>query len=166
MNNDQENRRHFVELLKQFETAMLVTHSAGDQIRARPMAVADIEEDGTVWFISGEDSGKVREIADDEQVSVVCQNDRKAYLSLSARARVTRDRAKIDEVWQESFQVWFPGGQEDPNIALIVARPEQGEYWDHQGFQKIEYLFSAAKAYATGTTPEIEEGEQHGKVTF
>lgn len=163
---DQDNRTHFVELLKQFDTAMLVTHAEGDQIRARPMEVARIDDDGTVWFISGKDSGKIHEIADDQQISVVCQNDRKAYLSLSALARVIRDRAVIAELWQESFQVWFPGGKDDPNIALIAARPEQGEYWDNEGFRKIEYLFSAAKAYATGTTPEIKEGEQHGKVSF
>ncbi len=163
---DQDNRRHFVELLRQFSTAMLVTHTAGDQIRARPMAVAEIRDDGTVWFISHIDSAKVEEIADDQQISVVCQNDCKAYLSLSALARVSRNRAKIAEIWQEAFQVWFPGGKDDPNIALIQARPEQGEYWDHEGFKKIEYLFAAAKAYATGTTPEIEEGEQHGKVSF
>ncbi len=43
-------------------------------------------------------------------------------------------------------------------------RPEEGEFWDNEGFNKIKYLFESAKAYVTGQTPEVAEGEQHGVV--
>ena len=71
-------------------------------------------------------------------------------------------RAKVAELWKEPFRVWFPGGREDPDIALIAVEPERAEYWDNSGFHKLQYLWEAAGAYVTGDTPKVEEGEQHG----
>ena len=159
-----EQREHFHKLLQQFHTAMLVTHGGDDRLRARPMAIAKVEEDNRVWFITGAESGKTHEIESETRVHIVCQNDRSAYLSLSGHADLTRDRTKIAELWQEPFRVWFPGGKEDPNIELIVVRPEEGEFWDNEGFHKIKYLFETSKAYVTGTTPELDKGEEYGRV--
>ena len=157
-------RAHFHELLKQFRTAMLVTHAGEGRLRARPMAFAKLDEDDRVWFITGAESAKAHEIGADTRVHLVCQNDRSAYLSLSGHADLVHDRAKVAEVWREPFKVWFPGGQDDPEIVLVAVQPEEGEYWDNEGSNKIKYLFETVKAYATGTKPEIKEGEQHGRV--
>ncbi len=157
-------RTHFHALLTHFHTAMLVTHAGADRLRARPMAVAKIEDDSRMWFFTDADSAKAHEIETDTRVHIVCQNDRSAYLSLSGRARLVRDRAKVEELWKEPFKVWFPGGKDDPHIALIAVTPEEGEYWDNEGRNKFKYLFEAVKAYATGTLPEVNEGQQHGRV--
>lgn len=158
-----EQREHFHKLLTQFCTAMLITH-AGAAFRARPMAFARVEDDCRIWFFTSAESAKSHEIQADTHVQIVCQKDRSAYLSLSGRASLERDRGMISQLWQEPFRVWFPGGKEDPDIELIVVSPESGEFWDNQGFNKIKYLFAAAKAYVTHTTPAVEEGEQHGQV--
>lgn len=157
-------REHFHKLLKQFHTAMLVTHADLGRLRARPMAIAQVEDDCRVWFITGAETAKTHEIEANTRVHIVCQDDRSAYLSLSGYADLVRDRVKIGELWQEPFRVWFPEGKDDPNIELIVVRTEEGEFWDNEGFNKIKYLFESAKAYATGTTPKVKEGEQHGVV--
>ena len=159
-----DQREHFHRLLKQFHTAMLVTHAGDGRLRARPMAVAKVEDDGRVWFFTGAESAKVHEIEADTRVQIVCQNDRSAYLSMSGYADLRRDRSKIAELWQEPFRVWFPAGKDDPNIELIVVRPEEGEFWDNEGFNKIKCLIESAKAYASGTTPAVEEGNQHGRM--
>ena len=41
------------ELLAEFDLAMLATRTAEGQLRARPMALAEIEPDGTLWFLRG-----------------------------------------------------------------------------------------------------------------
>ncbi|RYD69240.1 MAG: general stress protein [Verrucomicrobiaceae bacterium] len=153
----------FHDLLEKFGTAMLVTHSSQGELRARPMAIAKIDEDCSVWFLSLHESGKVHEIETAPNVAVTCQKDRDIYLSLSGTAVLSRDRAKIEELWDESYKVWFPKGKDDPDLVLIGVEPHEGEYWDQEGTNKLQYLFQAAKAYATGTRPKIEEGEQHGK---
>ncbi len=161
-----QEREHFFKLLHQFHTAMLVTHVGEDRLRARPMAVAKAEDgdEGRVWFLTHAESAKAHEIDVDTRVHLVCQNDRSAYLSLSGHAELVHNRAKVEELWQEPFKVWFPGGKDDPHLVLIAVRPEEGEYWDNEGTNKMKYIFGAVKAYVTHSTPEIAEGEQHGRV--
>jgi general stress protein 26 len=162
--NSPEQKQKFHDLLARFETAMLVTHTNDGSIRARPMAIAGVEEDSHVWFFTEQESGKVEEIVLDTHVAVVCQKDREVYLSLTGKASLLKDPAKAQELWKPEFKAWFPKGVDDPNLALVYVTPAEGEYWDNAGMQKIKYLFEAAKALATGTKPHIDEGEQHAKV--
>jgi len=154
------------ELLTSFDTAMLITFGHSNAAHARPMAIARVESDCSLWFFTGRGSAKVHEIEDDRDVLIVCQDEHSRYLSLRGTAMLFTDRAKARELWKESYKTWFPQGVEDPNLLLIYIRPEEAEYWDNQGFKGIHYAFEAVKAYATGTTPQIKEGEQHGKVRF
>ena len=140
---------------------MLVTHEADGRLRARPMAIAQVENGGKLWFLSAEDTAKVHEIIKDTRVHLTLQKDRSIYLSINGHATVVHDRAKVDEVWQEAFKVWFPDGKDDPKLVLIAVEPEDAEYWDNQGWKKVKYLFQAAKAYVTHSTPEVDE-DKHG----
>jgi len=155
--------RKLHDLLAKFDTAMLISRTPEGQLRGRPMAVAHVDEDCQIWFFSSIESGKVHEIECDSHVSVVCQRH-DLFLSLSGQAGVSRERAKMVELWKESFKPWFPRGPEDDGIALVSVKPSEGEYWDGEGFNKIKYLFQTAHAFATGSPIRIEEGEQHAKV--
>lgn len=154
----------FHDLLVKFETAMLVTHTGDGSLRARPMAIAATDDDCRVWFFTMHESGKVHEIETNPQVSVTCQKDSDVYLSLTGTAILSRDKAKISQLWKEGYKTWFPKGKDDPDLALIGVEPHEGEYWDQAGTNKLKYLFEAARAYATGTRPRVEEGDQHAKV--
>ena len=158
-------RAHLHQLLKQFHTVMLVMHADEGRLRTRPMALAHLDDDERVWFITGSESAKAHEIEADTRVHLVCQKGRSAYLSLSGHADLVPDRAKVAAaVWREPFKAWFPGGKDGPEIVLVSVQPEEGEYWDNEGSNKIKYLFETVRAHATGTKPEIKEGEQHGRV--
>lgn len=163
---DADQREKVYHLLKKFKTAMLITHSGAANLRARPMAVASVEPSCAVWFFSGRETAKVHEIEADTHVLVVCQDDRDSFISLAGAATLVDDREKAKELWNETYKVWFPGGIEDPDLVLISVKPVDAEYWDNEGFSKIKYMLAAARAYASGTRPEIEEGEQHGRVTL
>jgi general stress protein 26 len=159
-----EQAGHFIALLKQFQNAMLVTHTGEHGFHARPMAIADVEDDGRLWFITSADTAKVHEIAMDSHVHLIAQNGNSAFLSLTGRASLIGDREKIAHLWKEPFRVWFPKGKDDPDIELIAVRPERGEFWDSTGAKRFKYLWEAAKAYMSGTTPDPDEGGMHGKV--
>ena len=161
----ENNNAQFHDVLKDFDTAMLITRFE-EKLYARPMAVAFLEENSDLWFVSGETTEKISEILADPRVHVTCQRDHGSYLSLSGTATISHDQKKIKELWKESFRVWFPKGTDDPNLTLIHVKAEQGEYWDNRGTNKIKYLFSALAAYATGTTPQVEEGKAHGEVSL
>ncbi|MDB4985449.1 MAG: ral stress protein 26 [Myxococcaceae bacterium] len=157
-------QQNFLELLKKFDTAMLVTQTgAGGAPHARPMAVADTSEDGSVWFITGADSPKIDEIRADHEV-VAAFSEGRRYLSVSGRAEISRDRARIAQVWKESFEVWFHG-KDDPNIVLLRLDPSEAEYWDNSGSQGIKYALKFAAAYVSGEKLRgTDDVNTHGKV--
>jgi general stress protein 26 len=155
------------ELLKDFDAAMLVTRNAAGQLRSRPMAVADIEDDGTLWFLTERHSGKMEELARDNHVNVALQGKLK-FVSISGAATPVEDRRKVADLWNESWKVWFPGGKDDPTLILLKVHGETGEYWDNSGASGVRYLIEAGKAYLSGEKPrEVESDPKvHGKVAM
>ena len=115
----QTQTEKFRELLQGFDTAVLITHTQENHFRARPMAIARIDDNCDLWFITGEASAKVHEIEADTRVQIICQNGQACCVSLTGRATVSRDRTRIRELWKAAYRVWFPQGVEDPNIVLI-----------------------------------------------
>lgn len=165
MNQTQPGRQaHLFEVVKEFETAMLVTRTPEGRLRARPMALAEARSDGELYFVTGADSPKVHELEADPQVNVTFQGKTR-YASISGVARVVRDRALLDRLWRESWKVWFPQGKDDPSLCLLAVRPEEGEYWDHFGVKGLRLLVEAARAYVQGRTPTLDQ-DQHAKVAL
>jgi len=164
-NDTEKAQQHFFELLKKFDTAMLVTHPATrGPLHGRPMEVAETSEDGSIWFITGLDTPKVAEIEHDSELLALFQEGRR-YLSVSGRAQLHRDRARIHKVWKEPYRVWFKDGKDDPNIVLIRLVPTGAEYWDNAGPKGLTFILKAAAAYVTGA--ELRDPgniDQHAKV--
>jgi general stress protein 26 len=154
-----EKHSRLMELLSHFETAMLVTR-AGEQMRARPLSIAESGEDGAVYFSTAIDSPKVAELEADPHVNVVMQDGRR-FVSLSGTARVVRDRALIERLWKPSWKVWFPKGKDDPSLCLLRVDPTEAGYWDMSGSRGVRYVFEMAKAYVTGSRPPSDNDERH-----
>jgi general stress protein 26 len=160
-----ENRReHLYELLKDFDTAMLVTHPSGSAMHARPMAVAELRGEGGAYFVTSIGSPKIAEIEANPAVTLTFQSS-KEFASVSGRVSVVRDRTLIERLWKEAWKVWFPQGKTDPAISLLKFEAEQGEYWDNSGLHGLKYAFEAAKAYVTGEKPATDRG-QNAKVAL
>lgn len=137
--------RRFHDILATFETAMLVTKTPSDVLRARPMAIAQCDSDGDLWFVTDAESGKIDEMINHPQVAVTCQAGSR-YLSLSGRAAVSRDRSKIEALWRDSWLSWFPAGVDDSTLVLIHVDAIEGEYWDSEGLKGAQYRFQAGEA--------------------
>jgi len=152
------------ELLKDFDAAMLVTRSDEGSLRARPMALADVDDDGVLWFLTERGSAKVQEISEEHQVNVAMQSSNK-FISISGTAAPVENRQKLDDIWNEAWKVWFPGGKSDPNLMLLRVDGDRGEYWDNSGLSGIKYIIEAGKAYLKGERPDVESDPKiHGKV--
>jgi general stress protein 26 len=164
MNDDPLEKLY--DLLKDFSTAMLITMGGPDSCHARPMAIAKVDENTDLWLFTARDSEKVREIEADSRVQVHCQEGWTKCVVIAGHATVVADRAVIREIWKPSFKAWFPDGAEDPNIVLLRIAGEYAEYWDSTGANRFRYAYQSLKALVTGTTAEIKEGEQHGKVNL
>ncbi|HWE53531.1 MAG TPA: pyridoxamine 5'-phosphate oxidase family protein [Bryobacteraceae bacterium] len=154
------------DIVQNFSTAMLVTTGPAGRPEARPMQIAKVEEGGDVWFFTGKSGRVVEETGQDPTVLLVFQDERSTYVSLRGRARVVQDRARVKDLWKEAYQVWFPKGVDDPDLALLAVDPVSAEYWDSRGTNKLEYLFEAAKAYVKGERPRTGDPDKHANVTM
>jgi general stress protein 26 len=159
----QDPKRHLEKLIEGFHTAMLVTRSSDGALRSRPLALAEVHDQGTLYFATSVDSAKVAELEKTPGVAVTLQASDK-YISVTGDASVSRDRALIERLWSEAWKVWFPGGKDDPSLSIITVTPHAAEYWDQTGLKGIKYLFEAATAYAPGTTPESGGSSENAKV--
>lgn len=161
-----EAEHHWLELLHEFETATLITRSRAGRLHGRPMSIAQVEKDGTMWFITDIESPKLQEIVDDSRAMVSMQND-KQYVAVNGNVEVVRDEAKTRELWKEQYRVWFKG-EDDPELVLLRFSPFDAEYWDNAGTSGLRYAFKAAKAYLEGEQigrSVVGDPELHGKVT-
>ena len=41
-----------------------------------------------------------------------------------------QDRGKAETLWSPVLKAWFPGGVNDPSLALLRVEVTQAEYWD------------------------------------
>jgi len=162
MGTPEKRSEHLYDLLKDFDTAMLITRSSDGEMHGRPMAVAELRADADAYFVTSIDSPKMAEINANPGVTLTFQSSNQ-FASLSGRASIVRNQALIDRLWKKAWKVWFPKGETDPTIALLKFDAQHGEYWDNAGAQGLKYAFEAVKAYATGETPKADE-KQHGKV--
>ncbi|MDP2314342.1 MAG: pyridoxamine 5'-phosphate oxidase family protein, partial [Pseudomonadota bacterium] len=111
--------------------AMLTTMEPGGALRSRPMAVQEINDDGEAWLITQRTSAKVDDVEREHHVNLSFTRPmRGRYLSMSGRALVVRDDAKLRQLWQPSLQVWFPEGLDDPDLCLLRVRIDKAETWN------------------------------------
>ena len=151
------------ELIQDIRIAMMTTAAADGSFDSRPMATQKTEFNGTVWFLTRQDSGKVHEIADDAHVSLLYADpgDSK-FVSAKGRASISHDRSKIHELWNSMYKAWFPGGEDDSSIAVLRVDIHEAQYWEASSSRLIRGIKYVAAA-ATGG--KIDVGET-GRVTM
>ena len=148
-------------LIKGIEIAMLTTALPDGTLRSRPMATQRADFDGTLWFFCDDDSAKAHEVEQDRHVNVsYADPSGNRYVSVSGVANVSRDKAKIKELWTPDVKAWFPKGpDEEPHIALLKVDVSQAEYWDAPSNTMVR-MVGFVKALATGKRYEPGENEK------
>lgn len=161
MSNDEQR---LSDLMADFNTAMLTTVGLDGDLQSRPMAIADLADDGEVWFVTDRNSEKVFEVVENDRVAVTMQGMTR-YISLHGTCQLVDNSDKIKELWKEAWLGWFPQGATDPRIVLLRMRPESGEFWDMGGLNGLRFLIKAGRAYMNGEAIETPD-TNHGKVEF
>lgn len=142
-------------LIEDVKVALFVTHAENGELHSRPMAAIGRElEHDELWFASRENTSKLSEIADDSHVLLAYSEPKgQNYVSVSGRATVVRDQAKVEKFWTEDMRVWFPNGPRDTSIILIRVDVEGAEYWDAPSSVWI-HAVGYVKARLTGNSPQ------------
>lgn len=157
-------REKVLELLKDMRVGMLATRHDSGLMHARPMSTNLAEFHGEIWYLTSARSEKVADIERHAEVLVTYADPRKDhYVSVTGKATVVRDRAKLHELWTEIARVWFPKGEDDPDLCAIRVDVDSVEYWD-VGSSTMLIAYGYVKALLTGKQPE-QKGET-GRATY
>ncbi|RYZ08350.1 MAG: general stress protein [Myxococcales bacterium] len=158
---------HLVSLLRDFDSATLVTRSRGGSLHGRPMAIARVEDNATLWFITSVGSAKVDEVAEDSRAMVTLQSASR-FVCVNGSAELVFDPDQIRALWKSEYRVWYESDR-DPDIVLVRFTSFDAEYWDNSGARGLKYVFQAARAYVSGQKlddpHELDgETESHAKL--
>ncbi len=149
------------ELAEKAESCFFCTNlKTGLPFNARPMSPQKIDEDGTLWFLSANDSVKNADIAKDPMVQLLFQSSaHSGFLNVYGIAEISEDKAKIEALWEPILKTWFTEGKEDPRISVIKISPTQGYYWDNKHGNAVAFAKMVAGAVVGKTFDDSIEGK-------
>lgn len=151
------------QLVQGVSTCMLISSGKSARQNTRPMAVIDIDSQGTLWFFANKNSNKVKDIEEDHHVQLVFAHPAKSiFIDIHGRASIETDRNYIDEKWTPLVKAWFPEGKDDPSICLIKVKADEAHYWSVEG-SKMGAMVKIAISAVAGK--KLEEGV-HGDLHF
>ena len=116
------------------------------------MTIQRVDDDGSFWFISANDSHQDLDIKQNPEVKLYFQGSTHSdFLYVEGTATITDDKAIIKELWEPLFKVWFTEGEDDPRISVIKITPTIGYYWDNKNGSAIA-AFKMLMGVVTGKT--------------
>ena len=113
-------QRELWEKLEGLRPTMMTTVDEDGSLRSRPMRTLGDTFDGSLWFFTADDAPKADELARNPQIGLsYAAPDKDLYVSVSGRAELVHDRARVEELWNVFAEAWFPDGVDDPHLALL-----------------------------------------------
>ncbi|MEA2490336.1 MAG: hypothetical protein QOH21_2128 [Acidobacteriota bacterium] len=159
-----EKLETFYGLIEDIEIAMFTTRRADGHLVSRPMATQKRAEGADLWFVTDRRSEKLVEIGAEPQVNLSYYKDRtREWVSVSGRARIVDDRAKVHELYAPDWRAWFgdegdekDGTPDDPRIVLIAVDIDLAMFLQLNKPQPV-VLFEVIKGMITGKQPDVGE---------
>ena len=150
------------DMIKDIRYAMFTTrshesHHAG-HLHSRPMTTQNKRlDDGTLWFFMSRKGAPAADLQADPIVNLsYADTDKDTYVSVSGTARVVNDPDKVKALWSKVAEAWFPGGPDDPDLALVGVSITHAHYWDIKE-NKLVQLLAMTKAVIVGGVPKLGE---------
>jgi general stress protein 26 len=147
------------EFIQDIDFTMMTTVDENGELQSRPMSTQKAEFDGNVYFFCFDDTDKVRHIKNNPHVNLAYSApDRQTYVSLKGDAEISKDRQKMEELWEPQLKAWFPEELETPGITLIKVSVKSAEYWDSPS-STIAHVIGLVKAAVTGESADMGDNE-------
>jgi general stress protein 26 len=153
----------FAEMMEKAETikfCMLTTQGGSNRLRSRPFTTQQALSNGTVWFLTAQESDAVTEINVSPAVTLIyADTSAGRYMSMLGDAHISNDRDLIGRLWIPMNAAFFSEGLDDPSIRVIEVKVFEAELWEPHG-TRVGQLFSMAKA-ALGGEVEVADLGRH-----
>ncbi len=152
----------FYRMVEDIEVAMMTTRRADGHLRSRAMATQKRASGADLWFVTSTESTKLDEIEHDPHVNLsYYNNSSREWISVSGVAVMSRDRAKIAELYAPDWKMWFGaegdpryGTPEDPRMVLIGVTIHGAEFLEVNKPKPV-VMYELVKGWITGKEPEL-----------
>src|SRR4051812_40009127 len=95
-----EASKKIKELAEKVRVCLFTTDLKNQPLSARPMSVAEVDEDGCLWFFSQKGSEHNQHITADNHVQLFFSNTGSSeYLSIFGTSQILVDHKKIEKLW-------------------------------------------------------------------
>jgi general stress protein 26 len=120
-----ELKKHLWKKLADSPFVMIGLEGAGHSV---PLT-AQLDEDqaDTLFFFTGKDN---RLAPGGKAMAQFVSKGHDYFACLDGNVRIDNDFAMIDKLWNKQVEAWFPGGKDDPNLALIRFDIDSAELWE------------------------------------
>lgn len=117
-----------------------------------------------IWFITAQGTDLAQAVANGTRAArfVVADGSAGLYAEVEGALSLSRDKAKLDEIWTIVASAWFEEGREDPDVRLMKFAPARAEVWT-TGTSGVKFLYEVARANVSGENPDAGD---HFSVTF
>ena len=150
------------DLIKDIKFGMLTHRHSSGMMHSCPLTTQNkkIDENSLLYFFISRKSETAAALMTDANVNVAYAHpgdDR--YVSVSGKAAIVEDQAKKEELWSSFAKAWFPGGVNDPDLALLEVSIQHAEFWDVTESKMVQ-LAKMATAAITGKQPNLGEHKE------
>ena len=157
-----EDHETLWDLIKDIKFGMLTHRHSNGMMHSSPLTTQNksLDENSTLYFFISRKSELASALGQDANVNVSYAHPGKdSYVSVSGKAVIAEDQAKKEELWSSFAKAWFPGGVNDPDLALLEVGIHKAEYWDVTESKMVQ-LAKMATAAVTGKQPQLGEHKE------
>src|SRR6478736_5898837 len=135
MPTPQELEQKFWKALKSDMTMMLGLDGVEDG-HARPMTAQFEHDRAPIWFFTSKDNAIVEKLPrSNRAIATFASKGHDLFATLHGAVAIEQNRAVLERLWNPYVAAWFPGGKDDPKLALLRFDAERAEIWlDERSF--------------------------------
>ena len=127
--SEAEIEKKFWKALKSDRTVMLGLDGV-ENAHPRPMTAQFDEDRAPIWFFTSNESELVKVLNSGfHAIATFAAKDHDLFATMHGGLSLDNNRATIDRFWNRFVAAWFPGGKEDPKLALLRFDAESAEIW-------------------------------------
>ena len=150
--------------IQNYRTAMMTMHDAQGQLSSQPMTVIEMDANGCLWMLISHRGHTARMAPQGRGMDTVnlsfSDESHATFTSITARATLSNDQQRKEDLWSVMARPWFPQGTEDPDLAVLKLEPIKAEKWDGPDSTVIRLLAMAASV-VMGKPVGLGEHERH-----
>lgn len=112
------------------DMTMMLGIDGVEEGHTRPMTAQFENDRSPIWFFTSKDTAIVKALGPETRaIATFTSKGHDLFATLHGSLFLDNDRATIDRLWNRFVAAWYPGGKDDPKLALLRLDAEQAEIW-------------------------------------